>query len=46
VRPVLKSHHEEERQNVVLRIFEAIFNAGLRGYEMTLDLCLKYRLNP
>jgi HAE1 family hydrophobic/amphiphilic exporter-1 len=40
---VLKSHHGGERQNIVLRIFEAMFNAWLRGYQMTLDLCLKYR---
>jgi hydrophobic/amphiphilic exporter-1 (mainly G- bacteria), HAE1 family len=40
---VLKSHHEGERQNIVLRIFEAVFNAWLRGYQITLDLCLKYR---
>jgi HAE1 family hydrophobic/amphiphilic exporter-1 len=40
---VLKSHHGGERQNIVLRIFEAMFNAWLRGYQVTLDLCLKYR---
>jgi HAE1 family hydrophobic/amphiphilic exporter-1 len=40
---VLKSHHEGERQNIVLRVFEAMFNAWLRGYQVTLDLCLKYR---
>jgi hydrophobic/amphiphilic exporter-1 (mainly G- bacteria), HAE1 family len=40
---VLKSHHEGERQNMLLRMFEAMFNAWLRGYRVTLDLCLKYR---
>jgi len=40
---VLKSHHEGENQNIVLRIFEAMFRAWLRGYEVTLDLVLKYR---
>jgi hydrophobic/amphiphilic exporter-1 (mainly G- bacteria), HAE1 family len=40
---VLKSHHEGEHQNIVLRIFEAMFRAWLRGYEVTLDLVLKYR---
>jgi len=39
---VLKSH-EGETQNVVLRIFEAMFKAWLRGYEVTLDLVLKHR---
>jgi HAE1 family hydrophobic/amphiphilic exporter-1 len=40
---VLKSHHEGEHQNVVLRIFDAMFKAWLRGYEVTLDVVLKYR---
>src|SRR5712672_1545288 len=40
---VLKSHHEGEGQNVVLRIFDAMFKAWLRGYEVTLDIVLKYR---
>jgi hydrophobic/amphiphilic exporter-1 (mainly G- bacteria), HAE1 family len=40
---VLKSHHEGEHQNIVLRIFEAMFRAWLRGYEVTLDLVLKHR---
>jgi hydrophobic/amphiphilic exporter-1 (mainly G- bacteria), HAE1 family len=39
---VLK-HHEGESQNIVLRMFEAMFKAWLRGYEVTLDLCLRYR---
>jgi HAE1 family hydrophobic/amphiphilic exporter-1 len=40
---VLKSHDEGERHNIVLRIFEAMFKAWLRGYQATLDVCLKYR---
>src|SRR6202030_2017624 len=40
---VLKSHHEGESHNVVLRIFDAMFKAWLRGYEVTLDVVLKYR---
>ncbi len=42
---VLKSHHEGERQNIVLRVFEAMFTSWLRGYERTLDLVLKYRFS-
>ena len=40
---VLKSHHKGESQNIVLRAFEAAFKRCLRGYEVTLDLVLKYR---
>jgi len=40
---VLKEHHEGERQMLILRIFEAMFKAWLRGYEVTLDLFLKYK---
>ncbi len=40
---VLRHHHEGEKQNVVLRIFEAMFNSWHRGYEYTLDLVLKYK---
>jgi HAE1 family hydrophobic/amphiphilic exporter-1 len=40
---VLKPHHEGEKQNIVLRVFEAMFNSWLRAYEVTLDLVLKYR---
>jgi HAE1 family hydrophobic/amphiphilic exporter-1 len=39
---VLRSH-EGETQNIVLRIFEGMFKAWLRGYEVTLDLVLKHR---
>src|SRR5262245_41695777 len=38
---VLKSHHEGEKQNIVLRAFEALFNTWLRGYEWSLDKVLK-----
>jgi HAE1 family hydrophobic/amphiphilic exporter-1 len=40
---VLKAHHEGERQNFILRGFEAAFKACLRAYETTLDLALKYK---
>ncbi len=42
---VLRTHHEGEKQNVVLRIFEAMFNSWLRGYEWTLDKVLKYKFD-
>ncbi|MBV8575217.1 MAG: efflux RND transporter permease subunit, partial [Acetobacteraceae bacterium] len=41
---VLKSHHGGESQNIVLRMFEALFNIWLGAYEATLDFVLKYRL--
>jgi hydrophobic/amphiphilic exporter-1 (mainly G- bacteria), HAE1 family len=40
---VLKEHHEGEHQNFILRMFEAMFKSWLRGYELTLDLFLKYK---
>src|SRR5437660_3073009 len=40
---VLRTHHEGEKQNVVLRIFEAMFNSWLRGYEWSLDKVLRYK---
>ena len=40
---VLKAHHGDENQNIVLRLFEAMFRSWLRGYEVSLDLCLKYK---
>jgi HAE1 family hydrophobic/amphiphilic exporter-1 len=40
---VLKSHDENERQNIVLRAFEAFFKGMLRIYERTLDLSIKYK---
>ena len=40
---VLKEHHEGEHQNFILRMFEAMFKSWLRGYELTLDVFLKYK---
>ncbi len=40
---VLKEHREGEHQNFILRIFEAMFKSWLRGYELTLDVFLKYK---
>jgi HAE1 family hydrophobic/amphiphilic exporter-1 len=40
---VLKAHHEVEKHNFVLRVFELFFNGMLRAYEATLDVVLKYR---
>src|SRR6201988_4034321 len=40
---VLRAHHEGEKQNVVLRVFEWMFNSWLRGYEWSLDKVLKYK---
>ena len=40
---VLRAHREGEKQNVVLRVFEAMFNSWLRGYEWTLDKVLRYK---
>src|SRR5215212_2908417 len=39
---VLRTHHEgEKRPNIVLRVFEAVFNTMLRAYEWSLDKVLK-----
>ena len=40
---VLRTHHEGEKQNIVLRVFEAMFRAWLRGYEWSLDKVLTYK---
>jgi hydrophobic/amphiphilic exporter-1 (mainly G- bacteria), HAE1 family len=40
---VLRNHHEGERQNIVLRIFEAAFRGLLRAYEWSLDKVLVYK---
>src|SRR5262245_6105575 len=40
---VLRTHREGEKQNVVLRVFEAAFKAGLRAYEWSLDRVLRYK---
>ena len=37
---VLKAHDEHKRPNIVLRIFEAMFNGWHRAYEWTLDKVL------
>jgi HAE1 family hydrophobic/amphiphilic exporter-1 len=41
---VLRGHHEGERQNIILRVFEAMFRSWLRAYEWSLDLVLRWRL--
>jgi HAE1 family hydrophobic/amphiphilic exporter-1 len=42
---VLRAHRpgEEQKQNIVLRAFEAMFQSMLRAYERTLELCLKFK---
>src|SRR5499426_1713026 len=40
---VLRSHRPGDEQNVVLRVFEAAFKAGLRAYEWSLDRVLRYK---
>src|SRR5437868_2045520 len=40
---VLRSHHKDEKQNVVLRAFEAMFDSWLRAYEWSLDKVLRYK---
>src|SRR5215470_17549662 len=40
---VLHPHREGDKQNIVLRGFEAIFKAGLRSYEWSLDRVLRYK---
>src|SRR5437868_3502198 len=40
---VLRSHHEGEKQNFLLRGFEAMFRNMLRAYEWTLDKVLAYK---
>ena len=37
---VLRAHDPTKRPNVVLRVFEAMFDAWLRGYELALDWVL------
>jgi len=37
---VLKAHDETRRPNIVLRVFERIFDSWLRGYEWALDRVL------
>ena len=40
---VLRGHHGDEKQNVALRIFEAMFQAWLKGYQWSLDKVIKWR---
>jgi HAE1 family hydrophobic/amphiphilic exporter-1 len=40
---VLRAHHEGEKQNVVLRMFEAMFKGWLRGYEWALDRVIAFK---
>src|SRR5437899_1812173 len=40
---VLHAHREGEKQNVVLRAFEAMFNGWLRAYEWSLRKVLAYK---
>jgi HAE1 family hydrophobic/amphiphilic exporter-1 len=40
---VLRTHHEGEKQNIVLRMFEAAFNRTLKAYEWSLDRVLKFK---
>jgi HAE1 family hydrophobic/amphiphilic exporter-1 len=42
---VLRGHHEgEKKQNIVLRMFEAMFRSWLAAYEWSLDRVLKYKV--
>src|ERR1700704_935015 len=40
---VLRNHRAGEKQNIVLRMFEAGFNMCLKAYEWALDRVLKYK---
>ena len=40
---VLRDHHEDEKQNFILRGFEAAFRARCMLYEVSLDRVLKYK---
>ena len=40
---VLKAHDETKRPNIVLRVFERIFEGWLRAYEWALDRVLAYK---
>jgi HAE1 family hydrophobic/amphiphilic exporter-1 len=40
---VLKAHDPHKKENVVLRVFEAMFAAWLRGYEWALDRVLAHK---
>jgi HAE1 family hydrophobic/amphiphilic exporter-1 len=40
---MLRAHHEGEKQNIVLRAFEAMFKSWLRAYEWALDKVIAYK---
>src|SRR5258707_10967585 len=40
---VLRGHHEGEKQNIVLRAFEAAFNLTLRAYGWALNRVLRFK---
>ena len=40
---VLRGHREDEKQNVVLRAFEAAFRGALYAYEVSLNQVLKFK---
>jgi HAE1 family hydrophobic/amphiphilic exporter-1 len=40
---VLRHHHEGEKQNFVLRMFEAMFHSWLRAYEWSLDRVIRFK---
>jgi HAE1 family hydrophobic/amphiphilic exporter-1 len=40
---VLRTHREGEKENIVLRVFEAGFRGMLRGYEWTLDKAIRFK---
>ncbi len=40
---VLRSHQPDEKQNIVLRAFERMFDGMLRAYEWSLDRVLAYK---
>src|SRR5438132_4086237 len=40
---VLHAHREGDKQNIVLRMFEAMFKSWLRAYEWSLDRVLRYK---
>ena len=40
---MLRAHKEDEKENIVLRVFERGFNSWLRAYERALDFVIKYK---
>ena len=40
---VLRVHKEDEKQNFILRGFEAMFNSWLRAYEWSLDWVIRFK---